>query len=144
MILLSCRNWQKKEETGRVTFSCIADFAASRPSRYSGVSLVCYMYSWQWVPFRRGFTANCSITREVLRAETLLHCTLKHNSNWLIHGFLVIQVKDTLKIPCQAIAVEKKCCAQLASLKLIRTVTRMLQSLKDDRCLLSLSKMSHA
>jgi uncharacterized protein (DUF736 family) len=36
MILLSCRNWQKKEETGRVTFSCIADFAASRPSRYSG------------------------------------------------------------------------------------------------------------
>jgi hypothetical protein len=37
MILLSCRNWQKKEETGRVTFSCIADFAASRPSRYSGV-----------------------------------------------------------------------------------------------------------
>jgi hypothetical protein len=38
MILLSCRNWQKKEETGRVTFSCIADFAASRPSRYSGVN----------------------------------------------------------------------------------------------------------
>jgi hypothetical protein len=37
MILLSCRNWQKKEETGRVTFSCLADFAASRPSRYSGV-----------------------------------------------------------------------------------------------------------
>jgi hypothetical protein len=39
MILLSCRNWQKKEETGRVTFSCIADFAASRPSRYSGVKV---------------------------------------------------------------------------------------------------------
>jgi hypothetical protein len=39
MILLSYRNWQKKEETGRVTFSCIADFAASRPSRYSGVYL---------------------------------------------------------------------------------------------------------
>jgi hypothetical protein len=37
MILLSCGNWQKKEETGRVIFSCLADFAASRPSRYSGV-----------------------------------------------------------------------------------------------------------
>jgi hypothetical protein len=40
MILLSCRNWQKKEETGRVTFSCLADFAASRPSRYFGVVLL--------------------------------------------------------------------------------------------------------